>query len=56
VVITEAELSPEKLAAAISEVLADPQRAEAMGRASRTLATPDATKNIVDLIAKIQRD
>jgi UDP-N-acetylglucosamine--N-acetylmuramyl-(pentapeptide) pyrophosphoryl-undecaprenol N-acetylglucosamine transferase len=31
VVITEAELSPERLAGAISEVLADPQRAERMG-------------------------
>jgi len=56
VVITEEELTPERLAGAISEVLNDPQRAERMGRASRQLATPDATKNIVDLIEKIQSD
>ncbi len=56
IVITESELSPERLAGAISEVLADPQRAERMGAAARTLATPDATKSIVDLIVKIQRD
>ncbi|HYI12798.1 MAG TPA: undecaprenyldiphospho-muramoylpentapeptide beta-N-acetylglucosaminyltransferase [Thermoanaerobaculia bacterium] len=55
-VITEAELSPERLAGAISEVLADPQRAARMGTASKTLATPDATKSIVDLITTIQRD
>jgi UDP-N-acetylglucosamine--N-acetylmuramyl-(pentapeptide) pyrophosphoryl-undecaprenol N-acetylglucosamine transferase len=56
IVITEAELSPERLAAAISEVLADPQRANRMGEAAKKLATPDATKSIVDLIEKIQAD
>lgn len=54
VVITEAELSPEKLARAISDIVADPQRAARMGAASRRLALPAATKNIVDLIEKIQ--
>ena len=56
VVITESELSPEKLARTITEVLADPHRAERMGAAAKQLAVPDATKSIVDLIAKIQRD
>lgn len=56
IVITEKELTPERLAAAISEVLADPERAARMGAASKTLARPDATKNIVDLIEKIHRD
>jgi UDP-N-acetylglucosamine--N-acetylmuramyl-(pentapeptide) pyrophosphoryl-undecaprenol N-acetylglucosamine transferase len=53
VVLTEAELSPEKLAAAITEVVSDSQRAERMGTASKTLALPAATKNIVDLVEKI---
>ncbi|HEY0372705.1 MAG TPA: undecaprenyldiphospho-muramoylpentapeptide beta-N-acetylglucosaminyltransferase [Thermoanaerobaculia bacterium] len=53
VVITEAELSPEKLASAITAVAGDPQRAERMGAASKALAMPAATKNIVDLIEKI---
>lgn len=53
VVLTEAELSPEKLAAAITDVVNDPKRAERMGAASKTLALPAATKNIVDLIEKI---
>jgi UDP-N-acetylglucosamine--N-acetylmuramyl-(pentapeptide) pyrophosphoryl-undecaprenol N-acetylglucosamine transferase len=56
VVITEAELTPEKLARTISDIASDPQRAARMGAASRTLATPDATKNIVDLIERIQTD
>lgn len=56
VVITEAELTPERLAAAISEILGDPQRAARMGAAARKLALPEATKNIVDLIDRIQRN
>ena len=55
VVITENELSPERLAGAISEILADPQRAARMGAAAKTLAMPQATKTIVDLVEKIQR-
>lgn len=56
VVITEKELSPEKLAAVISEILGDPQRAGRMGAAAKTLAVPDATKKIVDLVEKIERN
>lgn len=56
IVITESELTPERLAASISEVLADPSRTQRMGAASKQLATPDATKSIVDLIEKIQAD
>lgn len=54
-VITEAELSPERLAGAISEIVNDPARAARMGEATKTLATPAASKTIVDLIEKIQR-
>lgn len=56
VVITEAELSAERLAAAIAEIVGDPGRTTAMGAAAKTLAQPDATRNIVDLIEKIQRN
>jgi UDP-N-acetylglucosamine--N-acetylmuramyl-(pentapeptide) pyrophosphoryl-undecaprenol N-acetylglucosamine transferase len=56
VVITEKELSPERLAGAITEILGDPEKAARMGAASRKLGTPDATKRIVDLIEKIQRN
>jgi UDP-N-acetylglucosamine--N-acetylmuramyl-(pentapeptide) pyrophosphoryl-undecaprenol N-acetylglucosamine transferase len=55
IVITERELSPERLAFAITGILSDPDRAARMGRAARTLATPDATKKIVDLLEKIER-
>jgi UDP-N-acetylglucosamine--N-acetylmuramyl-(pentapeptide) pyrophosphoryl-undecaprenol N-acetylglucosamine transferase len=54
VVITEAELSPERLAAAISGIAGDPGKAARMGAASKTLALPEATRNLVDLIEKIQ--
>ena len=56
VVITEKELSPERLAGAISEILAAPDKVARMGEASKKLATPDATKKIVDLIEKIPRN
>lgn len=53
IVITEAQLTPERLALAIAEVINDPDRAARMGAASRTLAAPQATKTIVDLLEKI---
>ena len=55
VVITERELSPERLAFAITEILSDRERTTRMGNAARMLATPDATKKIVDLLEKIER-
>lgn len=56
VVITERELTPEKLAGAVSAILDDPQRTRQMGEAARVLAAPDASRKIVDLIEKIQRN
>jgi UDP-N-acetylglucosamine--N-acetylmuramyl-(pentapeptide) pyrophosphoryl-undecaprenol N-acetylglucosamine transferase len=53
-VITEAQLSPERLALAIAEIINDPERAGRMGSASRALAAPEATKLIADLLEKIQ--
>jgi UDP-N-acetylglucosamine--N-acetylmuramyl-(pentapeptide) pyrophosphoryl-undecaprenol N-acetylglucosamine transferase len=55
VVITEGQLTPERLAMAITEVISDPPRAARMGSAARTLAAPNASKKIVDLLEKIQR-
>jgi len=55
VVITEAELTPERLGIAISEIVSDPGRTARMSAASRTLAAPEATKRIVDLLEKIER-
>jgi len=56
IVITEKELTPEKLAAAISEVIGDRERVMRMGEAAKRTAVPEATKNIVDLIERIQRN
>jgi UDP-N-acetylglucosamine--N-acetylmuramyl-(pentapeptide) pyrophosphoryl-undecaprenol N-acetylglucosamine transferase len=55
VVITENELKPERLAFAITEIVNDPGRTAAMGTAAKALASPDATKKIVDLLEKIER-
>jgi len=54
IVITEAELSPERLGLAIAEIINDPDRAARMGAAARSLAVPDATKKIVDLLESIK--
>jgi UDP-N-acetylglucosamine--N-acetylmuramyl-(pentapeptide) pyrophosphoryl-undecaprenol N-acetylglucosamine transferase len=55
VVIIEKELTPERLAFAITEIVNDRGRTAAMGAAAKTLASPDATKKIVDLLEKIER-
>jgi UDP-N-acetylglucosamine--N-acetylmuramyl-(pentapeptide) pyrophosphoryl-undecaprenol N-acetylglucosamine transferase len=55
IVITERELSPERLGLAINEIANDPERAARMGAAAKSLASPDATKKIVDLLEKIVR-
>ena len=55
-VITESELSPERLALAISEVISHPDRTRKMGRAAHKLAAPEATKKIVDTVETIQRN
>lgn len=56
VVITESELSPERLGQAIADIVNDPQRVRNMGEAARSLAAPDAGKKIVDQIEQIQRN
>jgi UDP-N-acetylglucosamine--N-acetylmuramyl-(pentapeptide) pyrophosphoryl-undecaprenol N-acetylglucosamine transferase len=53
-VITEGELSPERLGLAIAEIINDPDRAGRMGAAARALAAPQATKKIVDLLENIE--
>lgn len=53
IVITESQLTPEKLAAVVSDVLSDPQRAARMGKAARTLATPQAAGDIVAMIERL---
>ena len=55
VVIIEGQLSPERLAMTISEILSDPARVARMGAAARSLAEPEATRNIVNLLEKIER-
>jgi UDP-N-acetylglucosamine--N-acetylmuramyl-(pentapeptide) pyrophosphoryl-undecaprenol N-acetylglucosamine transferase len=56
IVITEKELTPERLGKAIADLISDKQRMRRMGDAARTLAAPEATKRIVDSIESIQRN
>ncbi|HWT90657.1 MAG TPA: glycosyltransferase [Solirubrobacterales bacterium] len=49
-VITDAELSAERLAAEVTAVLEDPSRLEAMAAAARRLAKPHAARRIADQV------
>lgn len=53
IVITEKELSPERLAGAISELVSAPERLAAMRRAQQTMSDPEATARIVKIIEAI---
>lgn len=53
--ILQSELSGERLVSEIREVLADPSRIPAMGRAARAMARPDAAAATADLIEKLNR-
>ena len=55
VVITESQLTAERLGSAIAEIAGDPARARTMGAGALRLAAPDATRKIVDLLEKIDR-
>jgi UDP-N-acetylglucosamine--N-acetylmuramyl-(pentapeptide) pyrophosphoryl-undecaprenol N-acetylglucosamine transferase len=46
VVVADAELTPERLRAAVDALLADPERRAAMAAASAALARPDAARDI----------
>jgi UDP-N-acetylglucosamine--N-acetylmuramyl-(pentapeptide) pyrophosphoryl-undecaprenol N-acetylglucosamine transferase len=46
VIVPDAELTPERLAAEVAELLADPERLAAMARASASLARPEAAAEI----------
>lgn len=55
-VITESELTPNRLAAAINEILSSPEETRTMGLRAKELAVPDASRKIVDIIERIQRN
>jgi UDP-N-acetylglucosamine--N-acetylmuramyl-(pentapeptide) pyrophosphoryl-undecaprenol N-acetylglucosamine transferase len=54
-VIPDAELSAERLAAEVAAVLGDEARLEAMARAARRLAKPDAARRIADEVLEAAR-
>jgi len=51
-VIVQSELTPERLAAIVRELMASPASLERMGTAARSLARPDAASRIADMVEK----
>jgi UDP-N-acetylglucosamine--N-acetylmuramyl-(pentapeptide) pyrophosphoryl-undecaprenol N-acetylglucosamine transferase len=50
VLLTDAECNGDTLVAQLEPLLADPDRLEAMSRAGRALARPDAADALADLV------
>jgi UDP-N-acetylglucosamine--N-acetylmuramyl-(pentapeptide) pyrophosphoryl-undecaprenol N-acetylglucosamine transferase len=55
VVVADAELTPARLAGEVQALLGDRKRLEAMGRASASLARPDAAQRIADEVLAAAR-
>ncbi|MCO5130897.1 MAG: undecaprenyldiphospho-muramoylpentapeptide beta-N-acetylglucosaminyltransferase [Xanthobacteraceae bacterium] len=51
--IPQAEFTPDRLAAEISALAADPARLEAMASAARGIGKPDAAERLADLVMKV---
>lgn len=56
VVVPDAQLTPERLDAELSALLADPDRRGDMGRAVHSFARPDAAERVADLALEHARD
>jgi UDP-N-acetylglucosamine--N-acetylmuramyl-(pentapeptide) pyrophosphoryl-undecaprenol N-acetylglucosamine transferase len=52
-VIGQRELTPERLASEVGDLLAAPEKLEIMERAARTFARPDAAARIADLVERM---
>lgn len=55
VLLPERELTPDRLAALLRDLLGDPERIERMSKQARSLAVPDAADRLVDLILILAR-
>jgi len=55
VLIPESQLSPETMAEMIQQILTQPQAAEQMAAAALSVAVPDATERLVDLVENLAR-
>lgn len=51
--VEQRELTPDRLAALVRELVADPARVDAMGRAARALGRPDAAARVADLAEEL---
>ncbi|HEY3188732.1 MAG TPA: glycosyltransferase, partial [Solirubrobacteraceae bacterium] len=52
VVLPQADLTPERLAALVGELLGDPARLTGIGGRARAVAIPDAAERLADLVIK----
>ena len=55
VLVPDAELTPERLAEVVDELLGDPARLAAMGRAAAERARPDAAERVAALVEEVAR-
>ena len=55
VVVPDAELTPARLASEVAQLLADRERLAAMGRASASLARPEAAQRIAEEVLAAAR-
>jgi UDP-N-acetylglucosamine--N-acetylmuramyl-(pentapeptide) pyrophosphoryl-undecaprenol N-acetylglucosamine transferase len=54
-IVPQASLTPARLLERIQSLLSDPARLKEMGERARTLAIPDATERLVDLLLELAR-
>ncbi len=55
IIIEEKDLTADNLGAAIDELLANPKKLEAMGKAAKSMAVTDAQKRIVEVLDRIAK-
>jgi UDP-N-acetylglucosamine--N-acetylmuramyl-(pentapeptide) pyrophosphoryl-undecaprenol N-acetylglucosamine transferase len=55
ILIRDDECNPARLDVAVSDLLADPDRLEQMGKAGRSIARPDAARRVADLVERYAR-
>jgi UDP-N-acetylglucosamine--N-acetylmuramyl-(pentapeptide) pyrophosphoryl-undecaprenol N-acetylglucosamine transferase len=53
IAMSEADLTPDRLAGVVAGLLADPARATAMAEAARAQGRPDATERLVSLVQSL---
>ncbi len=53
--ILDRELTPERLSSVLTELLSEPDKLQAMAKASRAMGRPQAASDIADLVLDIAK-